>query len=194
MTTVTTPTSELDAVNVMLSVIGESPVSTLIDTGLADVSIAVQILNEVNREIQSYEWDFNSEEDFPFTRNPNGHILVPPNLLKMDISTKYMGKYAPVVRGDKFYDKLNHTFSFPEDITADVVWLLQFSDAPEAVRRYITIAAARKFQKRFYSSDTLDGFTREDEVIARAEALSQDAWTADFNMTANTSVGMILQR
>lgn len=194
MATVTTPTSELEAINVMLGVIGESPVSSLVDTGLADVSNAIQVFNETNREVQSFEWDFNSEEDYPLVRDSFGYIPVPPNALKLDITTKYRSKYAPVVRGAKLYDKLNHTFIFPEDIEVDIVWLLPFTDAPEAVRRYITVAAARKFQKRFYSSDTLDGFTHEDEALARAEALSQDSWTADYNMAANYSVASIIQR
>lgn len=46
-----TPTTELEAVNTMLSGIGEAPVNSLSEV-TADVSLARHILNEVSREVQ----------------------------------------------------------------------------------------------------------------------------------------------
>jgi hypothetical protein len=188
------PTSELEAVNIMLGVIGESPVSTLETTGIADVAIAKQVLHETSREIQSYEWDFNSEAEYELIPDTSGTIYFPPNTLKLDISTTYNSKYAPVIRGNKLYDKKNHTYTFPENIKVNIVWFLPFSDLPESVRRWVVVSAARRFNKRYYSSDTLDGFSAEDEMRARAEALSQDSWTADYNMNMNYGVAYILER
>ena len=45
-----TPTSKIQAVNIMLASIGEAPVSSLDDATLADVSIAESILDETNVE------------------------------------------------------------------------------------------------------------------------------------------------
>lgn len=194
MATTYTPTTELEAVNIMLGVIGESPVSSISVAGLSDVAIARQILHEKSREIQSMEWDFNSEETYPLTPDLDGYISVPTNCISLDVSNDYRQRYAPVIRGNRLYDKFNHTFIFPEQITADIIWFLPFEDCPETVRRYITIAAARTFQKRFYSSETLEGFTKEEEIQARALALANDSWTADYNMTANYSVMGILER
>ena len=46
MATQITPTTELQAVNQMLSVIGEAPVNTITGTTTTDVSVAKNILDE----------------------------------------------------------------------------------------------------------------------------------------------------
>ena len=48
-----TVTSKLESINVMLTSIGESPVNTITSSTTTDVSIAVQILDNVSREVQS---------------------------------------------------------------------------------------------------------------------------------------------
>ena len=59
----TTPTTELEAVNIMLSTIGEAPVNNL-DSGLVDAETAETILKNVSRDVQSHGWNFNSEPDY----------------------------------------------------------------------------------------------------------------------------------
>lgn len=188
------PTTELEAVNVMLGVIGEAPVSSLNVSGFVDVAVAQQILHETSREIQSIQWEANTEYDYPLPIDINGYINLPTNVLNVDISVDFLSKYEPVVRGTKLYDKKNHTFVFPENISCDMVWFLAFTDLPETLRRYITVAAARKFQKRMLSSTDIDGFTAEDEMNAKSNALSADTYVADYNMTQNYAVANILER
>jgi len=48
-------TSKLDAVNTMLSSIGEAPVSSL-SSGLIEAEIAETILDTIDREVQSMGW------------------------------------------------------------------------------------------------------------------------------------------
>jgi hypothetical protein len=47
------PTTELEAVNTILSTIGESPVSSLGDQMTVDAVLAQNILHEVSREVQT---------------------------------------------------------------------------------------------------------------------------------------------
>ena len=47
-----TAMTELEAVNVLLTTIGEAPVYSLSGKQTTDVAIAQQVLNEVNREVQ----------------------------------------------------------------------------------------------------------------------------------------------
>ena len=47
----TTPTTKLEAVNTMLSTIGEAPVNNL-SSGLVDAETAETILNNVSRSVQ----------------------------------------------------------------------------------------------------------------------------------------------
>jgi len=189
-----TPTSELDAVNAILAVAGESPVNSLDVGGLASVDIARQILHETSREIQSQEWEFNSEYDYPLPLTTDGNILIPPNVMKIDVIDDYIQKYHPIMRGDRLYDKKNHTDVFPESLIFDIVFFLPFDHLPESLRRYITIRAARLFQRRYLSSEALNSFTEEEEVRARAEALASDASMADYNMAANYDVFRVMDR
>jgi hypothetical protein len=193
MTTVTTST-ELDAVNVMLSVIGEAPVSSLDIPGFVDVDLAKQILDETSVEIQSMEWECNSEKDYTLTPDNSSYIQLPTNILKLDITADFDSKYRPIQRGTRLYDKLNHTFVWTEPVTVDILWLLPYTDLPESLRRYITIAAARRFQKRYFSSSDVDRFTQEDEFRARAECVAADVDVADYNMMDNYTVSRTLDR
>jgi hypothetical protein len=58
-------TTQLEAINTMLSAIGETPTTTDIITAnsSADVVMAVQILDEVTKEVESQGWNFNTEYD-----------------------------------------------------------------------------------------------------------------------------------
>ena len=60
MATQITPTTELQAVNIMLSVIGEAPINTLAGSTTTDVSIAINLLNETSLSVQSMGWNFNT--------------------------------------------------------------------------------------------------------------------------------------
>ena len=58
------PTTKLEAVNTMLTSIGEQPIQNMNDlAGLSDASIAEQILDNVSRAIQSRGWIFNTDLD-----------------------------------------------------------------------------------------------------------------------------------
>lgn len=189
-----TPTSELDAVNTILGVIGEAPVNSLEIPGLASVDVARQILHDVSREIQSQDWEFNSETNYSLPLTIEGFIQVPLNLLKIDVTDTWLQKYLPVQRGTRMYDRKNHTYVFPEALDFDVVFFLAFDELPEQLRRYVTIRAARVFQRRMLNSDQVNAITEEEEQRARAEALAADASVADYNMAENYDVFRVMDR
>ena len=189
-----TPTSELDAVNTILGVIGEAPVNSLEISGLASVDVARQILHDVSREIQGQDWEFNSEAEYSLPLTIDGYIQVPPNILKIDVTDQWILKYLPVQRGNRLYDRKNHTYVFPEVLSFDVVWFLPFEELPEQLRRYVTIRAARVFQRRMLNSDQVNAITEEEEQRARAEALAADASVADYNMAENYDVFRVMDR
>jgi hypothetical protein len=57
-----TPMTELEAINDMLSAIGESPVASLDEaSGVADAQIALQLLRRASRWLQKKGWHWNSE-------------------------------------------------------------------------------------------------------------------------------------
>lgn len=173
------PLTELEAVNLMLEGVGESPVNQITDTGIADVDIAVSVLHNTSRNLQTRGWTFNSESNYSLTKDVDGYIILPTNCLKVDA-------YDPTVdvvwRGSKLYDKTNHTYVFTDDIKADVVFFLPFEELPQAARTYIYILASRDFQKKVLGSETITSFTKEDEEYARVLFLESEDDAGDYNI------------
>jgi len=180
------PTTRLDAVNVMLSSIGEAPVNSL-TSGLEDAELAETILESVNRETQSKGWIFNTDLKIKLTRNiSNNHIELPNNYIRVDTRNSLRNSKKDIVeRGRKLYDRIANSYVFSEDVVVDAVILLDFTDIPEAARRYITIRSARIFQDRVLSSPNIHGFQMQDEQQAFIELQDYQAETADFNIFDN---------
>ena len=188
-------TTELDAVNTMLSVIGESPVNTIDDNGLVDAAMARQILTSVSRGVQSRGWHFNTDKGLVLTPSfPEKEIQLPASLLRID--TVHGDAHFDVTqRGNRLYDRRRHTFQFDKPITVDMVVLLTFEELPETARQYITIRAARMFQERIVGSEVLSMFNAKDEARALVSLREMEADTADFNMlTDDYGVARVLDR
>lgn len=191
----TTPSTELEAINEMLAVIGESPVSTLEDNGVVDAALAKQTLASVSRSIQSKGWHFNTEIEYVLSPTfPHGYIELPLNTLRVDSVAKDIN-IDVVQRGQRLYDRREHSYTFLQSLVVDLVVMLDFSELPEPARYYITIRAARIFQERAVGSQLLTGFTERDEMLARVNLLDHDGESADNNiLTDNFTVANILRR
>jgi len=194
--TTTSKTTELEAINTMLSCIGESPINSLDDTGSVDVDIAKSVLDEVSRNVLSLGWKFNRETDYPLYRNSSGQIAYPPNALKIKPTARYRDKgYDVVQRGDFLYNQKTRSLVFDSDIEVDIVWLFPFEELPQAARNYIMVCASRIFQARQLGSDTLHKFSEADEAKALVAFKDHEGDTADYNyLTDSYSVGSILWR
>lgn len=185
-------TSKLDAVNTMLSSIGEAPVSSL-SSGLIEAEIAESILNTIDREVQSMGWHFNTELNKSFAQTPAGEILLPADILRADATLK---ANAPnlVQRGLKMYDRVNHTFIVGTNAALDVVIQLVFDDLPEVAKRYIVLRATRIFQDRVVGSNTLHSFQEKDEQQALVQLKDFDKAADDHNIFDNYDTFSIIDR
>ena len=125
----TKPTSmtELQAVNVLLTTIGEQPVNTLTGNQVTDVTIAQDVLNEVNREVQAQGWHFNTEQQVPLVRDASNHVNIPADTARIDVR-----EYDVVVRSGKLFNLTDRTYEFSSTIKADIVYYQDFDDLPEA--------------------------------------------------------------
>ncbi len=188
-----TPTSTLEAINIMLSGIGETPVNSL-ESGLVDAEMAEMILNATSREVQSRGWKFNTERKYRITpATTSGEIILPSNALKADLS-KETGEFDLVQRGNKMYDLLSHSYTIGKTVELDIVVFLDFELLPEAARNYITIKASRIFQDRTVGSDTIHGFQEKDEMYALVELKDAEGDTGDYTIFDNYSVSRVLDR
>jgi hypothetical protein len=188
-----TPTTELEAVNVLLEAIGEAPVNSLVDTGLPEVTRARRFLHNASRAMQLKGWGWNTEAFLPLTRDVNNNIPLPLSTLKVD-TVGEDESIAVVQRAGKLYDPVNHTFEFERDLKVELVGFLSFEDLPEAARYYITCRAARQFAASI-GSQTLVQFTARDEQDAWFALLQEEAESSDFNiLTGSVDVIRVLDR
>lgn len=188
-------TTELSAINTMLSTIGEAPVNTVSDSGVVDAVIARQILQSVSREVQARGWHWNTDKDFLLTPSfPEKEIALSPTTLRIDTVGPDEG-IDVVLRGTRLYDRRNHTYQFDNPITVDIVSMLEFDELPEIARQYIAVRASRIFQERVVGSETLSSFSAKDEVRLLNALRDMEAETADYNILSdNYSVARVLDR
>ena len=175
-------TTELEAINIMLAAIGEAPVNSL--TGLlpVDARTAQNTLTEVNKEVQSEGWSFNTEIDVTLTRDGSNQISLPANVLRVDANIHQHPTIDPIQRGLKLYDRQNNKYEFDEDLICTVVYFREFNEITEQARRYINIKAARVFVDRLIGDQGLRTYTQEDETRARAILTESDYANADHNL------------
>lgn len=193
----TTPTTKLEAVNSMLSTIGEAPVNSL-TSGLVDAETAETILNEVSRSVQAHGWNFNSEPDYTVAADIGGNVVLPTEIIRADLAnsvTKYRStKQEYVQRGNKMYDKIKHSFNIGKALKLDVVVLLDFEVCPEVARRYVTVKAARIFQERVVGSDSLSAMNRNDEQEALFSLREMEGDNGDYNIFDDYGTTRVLDR
>ena len=178
-------TTELEAVNICLGVIGEQPVSA-IGSGVSKSTIARDVIYELSREIQSKQLACNTEYEFKLTRDESDEIALPATAIVVDPS--YLSDNRYVERTGKLYDRKENTHVLTKDIYVDITYFLSWTDLPEHVRRYITIRAARVFQKRYLADEALHRYTESDELQAKAEFERVELNTEDFSILDNARV------
>ena len=171
--------TKLDAVNIILSNIGQSPVTAL-DTGNPLVETAELVLDEIDKTVQAEGWIFNTEYSYPLPVNKDGEIAIPDNILSADFPP---GSDRVVVqRKGKLYDRTNHTYKFEGPLELDVIWKEDFEDVPEALKQYIIIRAANVFAGRSVGSGEAVRFGQQEEAQARASALEYETQQGDYSI------------
>jgi hypothetical protein len=164
--------TELEAINSMLSAIGEQPVNSTEDN--VDAVMASRILNEMSRAVQSEGWYFNREKNYKVHPDLSGKIQIPAGVISYVSSAGHNSRHDLVQRGGLMYDLRNHTSDFDSPVVLDVIWLVDFLDLPTTAQQYITIKAARKFQTDVVGDNTLNSFIEKDEFAARVALLREE--------------------
>ena len=100
-------TTKLEAINTMLSCIGQAPLNTLEGTKRSFTIAAEKILEDEVKRFQLQGWDFNSEDNYKLTPDVDNIIKIPQDVIMVKFPTVY--KYRFVVREVRLYDKFRHT-------------------------------------------------------------------------------------
>jgi hypothetical protein len=182
--------TELAAVNQILGAVGQAPVTTLDQTN-PDVAIAYDTLIEVNREVQSEGWTFNTESEYPFTPDNNGEILIPTNVLQLDLSNLYENMGVEVVRRNgKLYNKTDHVFTWTIPVKCDVVWLFDFNDLPTSFRDLVIARASVQASTKMVGDSTVYQMLQQKEAMARANVMEYECNQGDYSyFGANKNLG-----
>lgn len=189
-----TTTTKLNAVNTMLSTVGEAPVNNL-TTVNADVRMAESILDEVSREVQSQGWYFNTEKDVQLIPDSSGEINVSSPVVRVDLEGENVDvDHDVVLRGSKLYNRKNNSYIFTSTLKYTTVSLMEWDYLPEAAKRYIMIRAARVYQDRLLGSEKISTFTRGDEMAALVALRQLEMDTADYSIFDNHDVSRIIDR
>lgn len=201
--------TELDAVNYMLRSIGESPLASLDNIGdLAEAQFALQALSDVNREVQSAGWIWNTYNNYvlrPTVNTYGSFIEVPDNTITIDPSDPSIDLIESVIKiksNDNtvlykkraMYDRCNNTFQIKYPVAFDITFLVEFEDLPQIVRNAVTIRAARKFQRDVLGSDALEKISELDEQQAMSLLKKYECESGDYNIFDNYSSYTILSR
>ena len=190
-----TLTTKLEAINTMLSNVGEAPVNSLTGSLTADVRLAQNILDEVSREVQSIGWHFNTEKDVPLAPNSENQVELSGGVARVDLEGDNIdSSYDVVVRGSKLYNRKNRTYTFTATKKYTVTYMLDWEQLPESARRYIMIRSARIYQDRLVGSETLSAFSRSDEQSALFSFREYEMETADYSVFDNWDVARIIDR
>jgi len=181
-------TSKLQAVNQMLSFIGEAPVNSLEDAGgVGDVSLAERTLDEVTVEVLSQGWHFNTNYDVVHTPDANKQIVLSDTVLRIDTKVGVYGNMDVSLRGNKLYNRADNSYEFDEsEIKTTEVMSLPWEDLPEAARRYITLRSARLFQDRAVGAEDLREVGMREELSALATLREYDSEASDYSVFDGT--------
>ena len=185
-TTTVTIDTELSAVNAILGSIGQSPVASL-DYTNPEISFVYNILKECNQDIQSEGWTFNKEQHIKYTNKTGDKFHVDADIIQIDNEDAWDRTRDFVRRKEggvwKLYDRVNHTFEFPDDdyFYVHVTRLLAFEDIPAPFQRYIIYKASGRAAVQLVSNPSLQKMLSTYEVQARAAAMEYECNQGDHS-------------
>ncbi|PZA13953.1 hypothetical protein [Rhodopseudomonas palustris] len=184
-TTALAPMSEIEAINDMLSLISESPVASLEEASrVADAQTAMQLLRRESRTVQTHGWDWNTEHDLVLSPDMDGNIILPKNTIKVDPTD---GDIDCVNRGGRLWDRTNKTFNIGKPISLTITFVLPFEELPETARRYISMAAGRKFENRMIGDGNSHQINELDVLKAWSILLQEECDNSESNVVRQST-------
>ena len=205
----------LTATNSILSSIGQAPVTTTTSSN-PQTNLVTDILNATILDVLNEEWHFNTEKNVEFCPdnslnlggvsspptnlwgNPfgqtvgvvtQGSIFVSEDILRLDITDDDINRqYDITIRGNRVYDKVNHTFMWTHCIKCDVVYFAYFDEDMEGVshltippvfKRYITHRASTRAAIKLTNNSNLIKALAQQELLARAACMEYECNQTD---------------
>ena len=189
--------TELEAINTLLSVIGEAPVDALPSAqqnDITDAALARKTLTEVKRDVLAEGWSWNTDLNYPAQKNSNNEFLLPSDTLRVTFMPSSQPHMNYVQRGLKIYDKAKRRFDFGADVSEvvvnELVRNIKWDECPHAGQQYITIRAARIYSDRFINSNVIYQYTLTDEDYARNQLIRAEEAGQEHNLLWGNTIGI----
>ncbi|WP_193065594.1 hypothetical protein [Burkholderia pseudomallei] len=173
----------------MLTAVGESVILVEV-AGAGDYANCSDILDQVTQEVLLKDYKCNTERR-TLTQDADGHIAVPPEILKIDTVDPRLDY---TFRAGRLYDRTNATDVFDKPVEVELTLGLRFEDLPFSLQLEIAAKAARRYQKFYVGSQTADGFLKEDEAVAASIAEDAEADTEDYNLLDTYELSWLRRR
>lgn len=177
--------AELNAINDILSAIGEPPINTSEEMLNSDVANARRILDRINRMVQSQGWTFNIET--------NTELL--PDIFSQQIP--YLQTYLRVLspsgqttyinRNGFMWDTSAKTDLFTASITVDIVVLRFLDELPEVFRQYIIAESALQYNVRFFGPPEITQQLQNEKQDLYRMCMEFELDYGNFNMLTGDS-------
>lgn len=149
-------TTELEALNQILSVTGDAAVTSVSST-YEQAVIARRILNEVSRERQAKGYWFNEVDELLIVKDGSGFINLPADTIRCDIPYDY--GYL-VQRGLKIFNKVTNTYVIDSDVYVNLVSELVWELLPQSFRQFVISHAKLRYNAEYFGSpETQDNVT-----------------------------------
>lgn len=192
-------TSELEVINVLISSLGEAPVTQFNPSPSSDVDLALIALNEADKQVQNKGWEWNRTYQLPLALDQSGFVQLPENTLRVVQAYSTSGNLGfnsqngmgllVTQRGERLYDQVNHTFVFTQAPAVDLIMRLQWCDIPDIFRNWIGFSALQKFQSRIQqSSIVLQANPRDIQDAMTTCEQWQDEQSRQSAIKGNTNV------
>lgn len=177
-----TRTTYLEAVNLVLQMLGEAPVNSL-DGQFGLAQQAADTITNVSRKVMMEGWSFNTDYQRTLQRDTTTQkIKLPSNALRIEVNPFNYPGMDIVQRGELLYDRRAGSYFFTQDIKADVTYGLDWEELPEHARNLIAVTAGRELQQSVVGSRELDAINQGMEAEARSAFLEIETTTSSHSM------------
>lgn len=172
--------TELEAVNKILAVAGDSPVQTLEDDYIQS-KLARQVLERASRHVQGFGWWFN-EEEVSLSPDIDGFITLGTNVILCEVLND---DGTVIQRGNRLYDRQERTYVFTQKVDANITLALNWNELPQVAREHIVNVACSQYNNDFFGAQEVKAQLNQNEALSLIALKKDDTDARDINLLHN---------
>jgi len=172
--------NELETLNMLLGLIGSSPVTSL-NTDHPDAANAKTTMTRVSRRIQRKGWWCNIDYNILLEPDNNGAIIVSDTVTSLVAENS-----CYVLRGRRLYDKQLQTAVFTANVVITrLTYVLDWDDMPQVMQETVAYSAAAEFVRDELEDATKEQSLKEDAGKSFLDLKKQELEEGQYNIFQN---------